>query len=156
MHNTCTIFCLPKAKVFLPPWLTLLRPQQKFAPEHIPQRGGKPSAATGLSTVERKQWKCTHQGAQEVPLTDTAGVLSVCVCLWAYILYMSASKQYCRLCNNSVQFKAYNEQFRGATYITVFNGISQSTENFEENTCQHCNITVGSVKSAKLCNFSHK
>ena len=37
---------------------------------------------------------------------------------------MSACEQCCRLCNNSIPFKVYNE-LRGATYITVFDGICQ-------------------------------
>jgi len=64
-----------KAKVFLPPWLTLLLPQQKFAwKPPLSQRGQQPSAATRLSPAESSGGKCTHQEAQEVPLRATAGV----------------------------------------------------------------------------------
>jgi len=38
------------------------------------QRGGQPSVATGLSPAEGSRGNCTHQGAQEVTLTATAGV----------------------------------------------------------------------------------
>jgi len=38
------------------------------------QRGGKLSAATGLSPEEDSGGKCAHQRTQEVPLADTAGV----------------------------------------------------------------------------------
>ena len=50
--------------------LTLLL-QQKFA---MSQRGGEPSAASGLSPAKDSGGKCTYYGAQEVPLTATAGV----------------------------------------------------------------------------------
>ena len=40
------------------------------------QRG---RAATGLSSAEDRGGKCTHQGAQGVPLTATEGVQCVCV-----------------------------------------------------------------------------
>ena len=45
------------------------------------------------------------------------------------MVYMSACEQCCRLCNNSIPFKVYNEKFRGATYITVFDGVCQNTCN---------------------------
>ena len=38
------------------------------------QRGGEGSAATGLSPAKDSGGKCTHYGAQEVPLTATVGV----------------------------------------------------------------------------------
>ena len=38
------------------------------------QLGREPSAATALSPAEDGGGKCTHQEAQEVPLTATAGV----------------------------------------------------------------------------------
>jgi len=44
----------------------------EVCPQTPSQTGGEPSAATGLSPAEGS--KCTHQGAQEVPLTATAGV----------------------------------------------------------------------------------
>ena len=40
----------------------------------LSQRGQKPSAAMCLSPAEMSGGKCTHQEAQEVPLTATAGV----------------------------------------------------------------------------------
>jgi len=42
------------------------------------------------------------------------------------MVYMSACEQCCRLYNNSMPFKVYNEKFGGATYITVFDGICQT------------------------------
>ena len=50
------------------------------------------------------------------------------------IVYMSACEQCCRLCNNSIPFKVYNEKFRGGTYITVFDGIHQFLTTLR-NTC---------------------
>jgi len=38
------------------------------------ERVREPSAAIDLSLAEDSGGKCTHQGAQEVPLTATAGV----------------------------------------------------------------------------------
>ena len=112
-------------------WLTLLLPQQKFAP-----------AATGLSLAEDSGGKCTHQGAQEVPLTTTAGVYTVCMCervSACVCIYMSVCEQCCRLCNHFILFKVSGEKFRGATYITVFDGIGQFLITLRQ-TCQHCNI----------------
>ena len=40
-------------------------------------------------------------------------------------VYMSVCEQCCRLCNNSIPFKVYNEKSRDATYITVFDGVCQ-------------------------------
>ena len=79
MHNSCTIFCLTKAKVFLPPWLTLLIPEQKFA---LSQRGQKPSAATHLSSAEDNGRKCTHIKELKKYHLQLQQVYYVCV--WTY------------------------------------------------------------------------
>jgi len=38
------------------------------------------------------------------------------------IVYISVCEQCCRLCSNFIPFEVYNEKFRGATYVTVFDG----------------------------------
>ena len=73
-------FAWPKLKCFCHPWLTLLLPQQKFAPCPLSQRGGEPSAATGLL-----QHGHIKELAQKVPLTATAGVQCVFVCVNIWI-----------------------------------------------------------------------
>jgi len=37
-----------------------------------------------------------------------------------YSVHECMYKQCCRLCSNSTLFNEYNEKFRGATYISVF------------------------------------
>ena len=77
MWDACTIFFLTKAKSPSTPPDTLLSfPNRSLPQSPQSQRGGKPSAATGLSPWPAKDSnrKCTHPGAQKVPLTAIAGV----------------------------------------------------------------------------------
>ena len=67
------------------------------------------------------------------------GYVLACECMCICIVYMSASEQCCRLCNNSILFEVCNEKIIGIIYIyiTVFDGICQYLEIC---TCQHCDI----------------
>ena len=46
----------------------------EVCPRALSLRGGEPSPATECSPAEGSGGKCTHQGAQEVPLTASACV----------------------------------------------------------------------------------
>jgi len=60
LHKHLHYIAWPKLKCFCHPWLTLLLPQQKFAPSPLSRTGGKPSAATGLSPAEESEEKWTQ------------------------------------------------------------------------------------------------
>jgi len=66
VHNACTIFCLTKASATPDSFFS-------FPDSPISQRGGEPSAATGLSPAEDSGRKCIYQGAQERATSVTAG-----------------------------------------------------------------------------------
>ena len=92
-------FAWPKLKCFWHPWLTLLLPQQKFAPSPLSQRGGEPSAATGLSPAEDSEENGHKELAQNVYTTYSYSrcvvCVWVCVSMWMhmYDVYTSACKQ---------------------------------------------------------------
>ena len=46
-------------------------------------------------------------------------------------------EQCCRLCDNPILFKMYNEKFRGATYITGSDGVCQFLTTLRQ---KHCNV----------------
>ena len=122
MDNACTIFSLAKAKVLLPP-LSHSSPPTEVSPR-----------APCLKEVENLHWLPIVLQQKTVRKMHTSRSTTCrysrcvnCVCEHVYIciVYMSACEQCCRLCNNSILFKVYNEKFRCATYITVFDGICQ-------------------------------
>ena len=99
-HTTPALyFAWPKLKCVCHSWLTLLLPQQKFAPSPLSQRGGEPSAATGLSPAEDSEENGHKELAQNVYTTYSYSRCVVCVCvcvsMWMhmYEVYTSACKQ---------------------------------------------------------------
>ena len=91
MHNA---FCLTKAKVFLPPWLTLLLPQQKFA-RKLPVSKRTKTISSYVSFSSRNEWRKMHTSRSSRSTTYSysrcvmcvyVSVCGACVC----IVYMSA------------------------------------------------------------------
>ena len=77
MHNTCTVFCLTKAKVLWPP-LTHSSPSPTEV--CLTQRGGEHSAATGHSPAQ--EFTKYHLLLQQVCKVCVCKVcVCVCVCM---------------------------------------------------------------------------
>jgi len=130
MHNTCTIFC--KLKHFNLPPLTHSSP----APTEVSPRRPCLKEAKNLQQLLVFPQQMTEEENAQIEKVKSATysysrcVMCVCVCVCkclsacVCIVYTSACKQCCRLCSNSILFKVYDEKFRAATYITVFDGFA--------------------------------
>ena len=82
----CSILCLTKAKVLLPS-RTHSPPSPTEAFPWVPCLSEAKNLQQLLAFIQQEsEGKCTHQGAQEVPLTATVGVcmcehMTACVCI---------------------------------------------------------------------------
>jgi len=56
----------------------------------------------------------------------------------------------CRLCNNSIPFKVYNEKFRGATYITVYITSLRAFFNWETENIIYTSRSAGRNKLCRM------
>ena len=105
LHNFVSL-CLTKAKVLLPP-LTHSSP--------FPTAPCLKEAENLQQLPVFLQQKTVEENAYIMEIKYHFNYIRCVTCV---IVYMSACKQCCILCNNSYHL-VYNEKFRGATYITA-------------------------------------
>ena len=94
MHNSCTIFCLTRAKVLLPP-LTCSSPSPKVPCLEEAENLQQLLVFLQQKTVEENAY------IKELKKYYFSYSRCVIVCM----MYMSACEQCCRLCTNSIPFK---------------------------------------------------
>ena len=131
-----------KGKALLPPLTHSSPSPTEKCPRSPSQRGGEPSAGSCLSPAEDSREENAHIKELKKYHLQLQQVCNMCVSMCEHVSaceynYYSAHEwvcmysahecreQCCRLCDNPILFKMYNEKFRGATYITVFDGICQ-------------------------------
>ena len=131
MHNACTIFAWPNLKCHVP--LTHSSP----SPTEVSPRDPCLKKVENLQQLPiffswRQQRKMhtlrssTYSYSRWVRCVCMCRHVSSCACVYMH----GVCEQCCSLCSNSTLFKEYNEKFRDANYVTVF----------EKNTCQHGNV----------------